>query len=64
MLNGKINELREILNNLSNTEDLGNTNIINISHEMDDLIIEYYNFRKKNLQKKVTKKNVIKSCRL
>jgi hypothetical protein len=42
MLNVKIDELREVLNNLSKTEDLNSDDVINISREMDNLILKYY----------------------
>lgn len=42
MLKDKLVELREILNHLSITEGLNSSTVIEISRDMDQLILEYY----------------------
>lgn len=51
MLMEKISDLREILNNITKTESLSSATVIKTSHEMDNLIMQYYDSWEKSLQK-------------
>lgn len=48
-LEGKIETIREELNNIIESEDkLTKSNIVTVSQELDKLIVEYYNKTDKN----------------